>query len=167
MSKKNGFTLIELVVVIVILGILAATAAPKFIDLTDDAEEAVFTGIAAAFKNGVYQVHMAWLVRGNGKAILNLIEISDPLAGGNLSVNAAGYPADTRGTSLTLNSENDCLDVWRAVLDSQSAAVSGNNNSDFEAIYNNDNTCTYVYNKMTNFTVDYDSNTGVVNINTP
>lgn len=167
LGKKNGFTLIELVVVIVILGILAATAAPKFIDLTDDAEEAVFTGIASAFKSGVYQVHLAWIVRGKGQAVQDLIEINDPLAGGDLSVNAAGYPADTRGVSLTLNSENDCLDVWRAVLDSQDALVAGNNASDFEAIYNGNNTCTYVYNKITNFTVDYDSNTGDVNINTP
>jgi MSHA pilin protein MshB len=113
LQKQKGFTLIELVVVIVILGVLAATAAPKFIDLTDDAEEAVFLGISVAFKSGVNQVHIAWLIRGKNQAVQDFIEILDPFAGGDLSVNSAGYPADTRGTSLTLNSENDCLDVWR------------------------------------------------------
>ena len=43
MKKQNGFTLIELVVVIVILGILAATALPKFVDLSGEAEGAAFT----------------------------------------------------------------------------------------------------------------------------
>jgi len=165
LQKQKGFTLIELVVVIVILGILAATAAPKFIDLTDDAEEAVFLGISAAFKSGVNQVHIAWLIRGKNQAVQDFIEISDPLAGGDLSVNSTGYPADTRGTSLTLNSENDCLDVWIAVLDSQDALASGDNSSDFEATYNGGNTCTYIYNKQINLTVDYDSNSGIVTIN--
>lgn len=165
MNKNNGFTLIELVIVIVILGVLAATAAPKFINLTDNAEEAVFLGIAGAFKSGVTQVHMAWLIRGNGQAVQDFIKISDPLAGGDLSVNVAGYPADTRGTSLTMNTRNDCIDVWRAVLDSQDALVEGNNSSDIEATYNGSNTCTYTYNKQPTLTVDYDSNTGEITVN--
>jgi MSHA pilin protein MshB len=154
-----------LVVVIVILGILAATAAPKFIDLSEDAEEAAFIGISAAFKSGVKQVHIAWLIGGKNKAVQDFIEISDPIVGGDLSVNSAGYPADTRGFSLTLNSENDCLDVWRAVLDSQDALIAGDDTSDFEARYNGSNTCTFVFNKQTSLTVDYDSNSGEVTIN--
>ena len=41
MNKQTGFTMIELVVVIVILGILAAMSIPKFLDLTDEAKQAV------------------------------------------------------------------------------------------------------------------------------
>jgi MSHA pilin protein MshA len=49
--SQQGFTIIELVVVIVILGILSAVAFPKFQDLSGDAQQAVVDGTAAAVKS--------------------------------------------------------------------------------------------------------------------
>ena len=49
-KSQGGFTLIELVIVIVILGILAVTAAPKFIDLTSDATAATLKGVKGSLE---------------------------------------------------------------------------------------------------------------------
>ena len=56
MKKQAGFTLIELVIVIIILGILAVTAAPKFLNLQDDAKEAAAQGVQAAVSSSAQLV---------------------------------------------------------------------------------------------------------------
>ncbi|MDO6581920.1 type II secretion system protein [Photobacterium sp. 2_MG-2023] len=65
MKRQGGFTLIELVVVIVILGILAVTAAPRFLNLQDDARNSALQGLRGAIVGASGIVYGKAAVRGN------------------------------------------------------------------------------------------------------
>ncbi len=160
----KGFTLIELIMVIVVLGILSALALPRFADFSSQAHSSVVAGTGGALRAGVQGIHQRWVVAGSPGAILNFALISNPSALGDLSVNSNGWPADTRGSSLTMNSDNDCLDVWRAVLEQGAPSVSLTTGSDYLATYVS-NACTYIYQSDTALNITYDSLTGLVVIN--
>ncbi|MCT7942660.1 type II secretion system protein [Shewanella holmiensis] len=74
MQKQQGFTLIELVVVIIILGILAVTAAPKFINLQGDARVSALQGLKGAIQGANTLVYskaaLAGLEKGTGKSVV-------------------------------------------------------------------------------------------------
>lgn len=86
MHRSQGFTLIELVVVIVILGILAVTAAPKFIDLSTAARIATLEGMQGAMRSGAKMIYAKAIVK-------NKTEGSDAITVGSASISLhSGYP---------------------------------------------------------------------------
>ncbi len=71
-TNQSGFTLIELIMVIVILGILSAFALPKFADLSGSAEDATIEGARAAIRSSAAIVHAQFLARGSTDTSLTL-----------------------------------------------------------------------------------------------
>ena len=88
MKKQNGFTLIELVIVIIVLGILAATAVPKFINLQDDAKESALKGAEAAIHSAANIVYSKAAIDGKEKGSRDADATKGIIASEN------GYPSN-------------------------------------------------------------------------
>jgi prepilin-type N-terminal cleavage/methylation domain-containing protein len=84
--KQLGFTIIELVVVIALLGLLAAVALPRFASMEANARTAAYNGVRGAFTTSVGIAHSKWLAVGTGTA--GTVQLD----GDTVEVNAAGWP---------------------------------------------------------------------------
>ena len=62
-KARQAFTMIELIFVIIILGVLAATALPRFIGIQDDAKISAEKGVAGAVRGGVQLAHGKWILK--------------------------------------------------------------------------------------------------------
>ncbi|MGF1760913.1 type II secretion system GspH family protein [Photobacterium sagamiensis] len=137
MKRQNGFTLIELVVVIVLMGIIAITAAPRFLNVQDDAKDSTYLSLKGSFQSAVTLFHSKWLI--DGELDPNVSEGREGDWGYtiyNLHFNKYGYPR-------VIGSQEECDDILENLLPDSSLTK----DDDYTPVITGDgldgNMCTY------------------------
>lgn len=127
LPKQTGFTLIELVIVVVILGFLAATAIPKFIDLTKQAKQANIEGMAGGFATGVSLARSQWEAEARPKDTAGINKVNYDgtivyLTSEDSSTSPSISPGYIVGTNsgAGINAKSmtvaSCISVWNGLL---------------------------------------------------
>ncbi|MEZ9819355.1 prepilin-type N-terminal cleavage/methylation domain-containing protein [Shewanella sp. 10N.286.45.A1] len=107
---QKGFSLIELVIVIVILGLLAATAIPHYLNVTEEAEDASVDGVSGGLATAVSFVRSQWEVDGRNNP-------SVVLDGTTIALDTRfGFPTGVSNTSATSMTNPICKEVFDNVL---------------------------------------------------
>ena len=139
--KQAGFTIVELVVVIALLGILAATALPRFIDVTNDAKVGAVNGAAGAFRSAVALTKAQGIAKDVTSGDITLKD------GTVIGLNSSGNPVGGTGTTSIADATVDaqCVALWQGLIGTgTSIAVAAATGIDWVASAAA-GSCTYTY----------------------
>lgn len=110
-KRAEGFTLIELIIVIVILGVLAVTAAPRFINISRDANIAKLKTLEGAVKSGANLVRVKATVQGQHPSVgFFWLDIDGAGTGQDIFV-YNGYPAVAGSCSIFMTGLHSWIDI--------------------------------------------------------
>ena len=163
-GSQKGFTLVELIVVIIILAILGAVALPKFINVTERAQISAVKGAAGAFSAGVALYHAQWVANGLTQATQDLVGFGGSGVTSTLDSNDAGYPMnpDYNDGTVALSAAG-CVSIWQGVLQAGAPSVATattNRPEDQAAVSGTECRYTYLGGQTSAPTVDFTSNGG-------
>jgi len=170
--RRAGFTLFELVCVIVILGVLGALAAPRFLDLSDEAARASVERHARSFANAVQFVRIVYDLEGLSGQVDDL----PGFGSGDVDTNANGYPTDTANANTIPSNPtgaNRCRNVFNGILTAPAPICGGTlactSAHVFQAVAIAAQNCRFLYIEDPSparfFT--YDATNGVVTVTNP
>ena len=158
--KQSGFTIIELVIVILVIGILSAVALPRMIDLSTQARKSVVLAVAGNLSTSIELLRSQWIAEGKGNTVTNFD--GQEFYIGTTSTN--GAVKNTGAISVTTFDVTECINLWEKLLRNPPKTLAdstclASRTCKFEAKYVGD-VCTYSDRDLN--AIDYNVATGTI-----